>query len=54
LPKATLEQLQRITVSNSLAMTKANMLGKEAVARVNLGGSLFWLPLIEVDKRVAK
>lgn len=56
LPKATLEQLQRIVVMNSLSMTKASMLAKskEAVAKINLAGSLFWLPLIEVDKKQAK
>lgn len=51
LPKATLEQLQRTIVMNSLSMTKATMFGKEAVAKVNLSASLFWLPLIEIDKK---
>ncbi|TNV82654.1 hypothetical protein FGO68_gene7836 [Halteria grandinella] len=53
LPKASLEQLQRIAVMNSLSMTKASMFGKEASARVNREGSVYWLPLIEVEKRVA-
>ena len=53
LPKASLEQLQRLIVMNSLCVTKASMLGADAVISVNLAASSPWLPSIEVNKKTA-